>query len=52
MGLNNERVWRWNVCHSIARFIEVGDIEVGVLGLNNGRDGGGVCVIQVLELKK
>ena len=27
-----------------------GSIEVGVLGLKNGRGGGGVCVIQMLEL--
>jgi len=30
------------VCPSNAGFIQVGTIEVGVLGLNNGRGGGGM----------
>ena len=48
--MNNKSGLRWNVCGSNAEAIEARAIEVGVLGLNSGRGGGGVSVIQMLEL--
>ena len=32
------------------QLLEARAVEVGSLGLNSGRGGGGVCVIQILEL--
>ena len=48
LGSNTKIGLQWNVCGSNAEAIEVRAIEVGVLRLSNGRDGGGVCVIQML----
>ena len=48
--MNNKSGLRWNVCGSNADAIEARAIEEGVLGLNSWKGGGGVCVIQMLEI--